>query len=228
MNTKLQETRSQDPATVGAATHLDQGRSTSELDKAASVFLSARPRLFKIAYQILGSVCEAEDVMQEVWVRWQRTDRTVVMNPPAFLATMATRMAINVARSARRRRETSVSPRLPEQLDTGVDPQTEAERGEAVELAVLLLLERLTPSERATYVLREGFDYPYRQIAEILQLGAANTRQLVKRAHERLAAQRRQPVNSATHRRFHQAFVAAAHAGELADLHKLLAADVAR
>lgn len=228
MNTKLPETRSQHPTTVGAATRLDQDRSTGELDQAASAFLGARPRLFKIAYRVLGSVCDAEDVMQEVWVRWQTTDRTVVMNPPAFLATVATRVAINVAQSACRRRETSVGPRLPEQLDPGVDPQTAAERGEAVELAVLLLLERLTPSERGAYVLREGFDYPYRQIAEILQLHAANTRQLVKRAHERLAAQRGQPVNSATHRRLHQAFVTAAHAGELADLQKLLAADVAR
>ncbi|TCN41919.1 RNA polymerase sigma factor (sigma-70 family) [Kribbella orskensis] len=199
-----------------------------DLEDAAAVFVAARPRLFKVAYRVLGSVCEAEDVMQDVWLRWQRTDRTVVVNPPAFLATMTARLAINVAKSARRRHETCVGPWLPDRAGAWVDPQTEAERGEAVEQAVHLLLERLSPSERAAYVLREGFEYPYRQIAETLQLGAANARQLVTRARQRLAADRRQPVTTTTHRRLLQALVAAAGGGDLAELEELLAADIPR
>ncbi|TCM44503.1 sigma-70 family RNA polymerase sigma factor [Kribbella sp. VKM Ac-2568] len=199
-----------------------------DLEYATAVFVAARPRLFKVAYRVLGSVCEAEDVMQEVWLRWQGTDRTVVVNPPAFLATMTARLAINVAKSARRRHETCVGPWLPDRAGACVDPQTEAERGEAVEQAVHLLLERLSPSERAAYVLREGFEYPYRQIAETLQLGAANARQLVSRARQRLAADRRQPVTRTTHRRLLQALVAAAGGGDLGELEELLAADIPR
>src|SRR5262249_25573452 len=131
-----------------------------DLDEAACVFLDLRPRLFQIAFRILGNVCEAEDVMQEVWLRWQGTDRTLVVNPTAFLVTVTTRMAINVARSARLRHET-LDPVIVEPRDCALDPQEVAERGEAIEHAVLILLERLSPSERAAWVLREAFDYPY-------------------------------------------------------------------
>src|SRR3954447_25252294 len=154
------------------------------LDGAASVFVGLRPRLFGIAYRMLGSSAEAEDVVQEAWVRWQTTDRTAVMDPAAFLATITTRLAITVAQSARKRRETYVGPWLPEPVDTGADPQIGAERGEALEFAVLLLLERLTPTERAAYVLREAFDYPYRQIADVIQLNEPAVRQLVSRARK--------------------------------------------
>ena len=213
-------------AAVAMASHPDQGRWHGELDEAALDFLAVRPQLFQVAYRILGNTWEAEDVLQEVWLRWQRTDRTVVQNPRAFLWTMTSRMAINVARSARFRRETSGAG-FPEPEGGGADPQDVAERGEAVELAVLILFERLTPSERAAYVLREAFDYPYQRIAEILQLRSDNTRQLVKRAHDRLASQRRRPVNSDSHRRVHRAFVSAAATGRLADLETVLAADIA-
>jgi RNA polymerase sigma-70 factor, ECF subfamily len=222
----LLETQRQDAAEARAAVCPDDERAISELDQAASVFVSARPRLFQIAYRILGSVSEAEDIVQEVWLRWQGTDRTVVISPPPFLATTTTRLAINVVQSARRRRETYVGPWLPEPVDSGVDPETGAERGETIEFAVLLLLERLTPTERAAYVLREGFDYPYRQIAEILQLSVANTRQLVRRARKRIAVERCQSVRPVAHRRLVQAFLAAAQGGNLADLEDLLAADV--
>jgi RNA polymerase sigma-70 factor (ECF subfamily) len=198
-----------------------------DLDDAAWLYLRVRPRLFQIAYRILGSVCEAEDVLQDVWVRWQATDRRVVLNPTAFLVTMTSRMAINVARSARLRRE-SLDADFRDPTAEGVDPQDAAERGEAVEIAVLILLQRLTPAERAAYVLREAFDYPYPRIAEILKLQAANTRQLVRRAHVGLASQRRRPVTSASHRRLHRAFVSAATTGRLSDLETLLAAEVSR
>ncbi len=125
-----------------------------------SQFISARPRLFGIAYRMLGSAAEAEDILQDVWLRWQAADRNAVLDPPAFLATITTRLAINLAQSARLRRESYVGTWLPEPVDTANDPCLGAERGEAVEFAVLLLLETLSPTERAAYILREAFDYP--------------------------------------------------------------------
>jgi RNA polymerase sigma factor (sigma-70 family) len=165
-------------------------------DDGLSAFLSVRPRLFGIAYRMLGSAAEAEDIVQDVWVRWQTTDRSVVRDTAAFLATTTTRLAINVIQSARARRETYVGPWLPEPVDTSADPALGAERGEALQFAVLVLLETLSPTERAAYVLREAFDYPYRDIAGILRLEEANTRQLVTRARQQVADNRRAPVSS--------------------------------
>jgi RNA polymerase sigma factor (sigma-70 family) len=200
-----------------------------ELDEATAVFVRARPRLLKIAYRILGDMSEAEDVVQDAWLRWQTTDRTLVLSPSALLATTTTRLAINVLQSARRLRESSASPWLPEPGDTGVDPETAAEQLEAVEQALLLLMQTLTPRERAAYILREGLGYPYRQVSDVLNLGVANVRQLVRRAHQRLATdRRRRPVDSEAHRRLVRAFLAAAQAGSLADFEKLLFADVGR
>src|SRR5215831_4362219 len=147
-------------------------------DDGVSVFESVRPRLFGIAYRMLGSAAEAEDIVQDTWLRWQGTDRSVVNDPPAFLATATTRLAITFAQSARARRETYIGPWLPEPVDTKGDPRLGAEREEALEFAVLLLLEKLTPRERAAFVLREAFDYSYDQIANILRSTEANTRQL--------------------------------------------------
>ena len=186
-------------------------------------FLKVRPRLFGIAYRMLGSASEAEDIVQDVWLRWQTADRSVVLDPPAFLATTATRLAINLAESARSRHERYVGPWLSEPVDTSTDPQLGAERGEALEFAVLLLLEKLSPTERAAYVLREAFDYPYRQIAEILQLEEANTRQLVARARHHIIDGRRTYVSSAEQRRLLEAFIAAAERGDLATLEALFA-----
>ncbi|PAZ09500.1 RNA polymerase subunit sigma-24 [Streptomyces sp. SA15] len=196
------------------------------LNEAADAFQRLRPRLFGIAYRILGSVSEAEDVVQDVWVRWQGADRSAVLDPGAFLAKITTRLAINVAQSARVRREAYVGPWLPEPVDTSVDPQVGAERGEALELAVLLVLEKLNPVERAAYVLREAFDYPYDDIAGMLRLSQANTRQIVSRARKRLSAERRDPVDTAQHRRLLEAFVAAAQHGDVAALENVLSADV--
>lgn len=198
----------------------------SSLDDAAEVFAAVRPRLFGIAYRMLGSWTEAEDVVQDAWLRWQHTDRSVVQNPAAFLATTTTRLALNVAQSARARRETYIGPWLPEPVDTRADPTIGAERDEAVELAVLFLLEKLTPTERAAYILRESFGYAYAEIADILQTSEASARQLVSRARKHLAADRREPVDPATHRRLLEAFLRAAQNGDLASLERLLAADV--
>ena len=115
---------------------------------------------------MLGSAAEADDVVQDVWVRWQTTNRSTVQDPPAYLATSAVRLSINVLQSARSRREWYVGVWLPEPVDTTSDPRLGAERAEALELAVLLLMEKLAPPERAAYILREAFDYPYGRIAE--------------------------------------------------------------
>ncbi|WP_406104745.1 sigma-70 family RNA polymerase sigma factor [Micromonospora globbae] len=197
-----------------------------DLTEAAEVFTSLRPRLFGIAYRMLSSAAEAEDLVQEVWLRWQATDRTAVVNPAAFLATTTTRLAINALRSARVRRETYVGPWLPEPVDTGADPYLGAERDEALEFAALLLMERLTPHERAAYVLREAFDYPYARIADILRSTEPAVRQLVSRARRHMTEQRRTPVSPAAQRELLATFVAAARSGDLAELERLFAADV--
>ena len=199
---------------------------TNAADDGLSDFIGVRPRLFGIAYRMLGSAVEAEDVVQDAWMRWQTTDRSVVLNPAAFLVTTTTRLAINVAESARSRHETYVGPWLPEPIDTSEDPRLGAERGEALEFAVLLLLEKLSPTERAAYTLREAFDYPYREIADILQLSEANTRQLVTRARKHIADGRQASVSTAERSRLLNAFVAAARNGDLPALEALFASDV--
>ncbi len=202
--------------------------SAHTLDHAAAVFVVVRPRLFGIAYRIVGNAPEAEDIVQDVWLRWQRTDRTVVIDPAAFLATTTTRLAINLVRCARRRHETYVASWLTEENPADdADPQTQAERDEAIDAAARMLLERLSPAERATYVLREGFEYPYRRIAETLRIAAPNARQLVKRARDRLSSDRSRPYSRAAHSQFVSALVAASRTGELSDLEQFLTADLA-
>jgi len=195
-------------------------------DEGLSAFFGVRPRMFGIAYRMLGSAAEADDLVQDVWLRWQSTNRSAVEDPPAYLVTTATRLAINVAQSARSRRETYVGTWLPEPIDTGTDPRAEAERSELLELAVLLLLEKLAPTERAAYILREAFDYSYEKIADVLQTSEDNSRQLVSRARKHIADGRRRRVDSAEQRRLLEAFVAAARKGDLRALEGLLASDV--
>ncbi|CAM5446680.1 RNA polymerase sigma24 factor [Streptomyces spiroverticillatus] len=202
------------------------GRPPDALDQAMEDFLAVRPQLFGIAYRVLGSMVEAEDVVQDTWVRWQNTDRTKVKEPAAFLTTVVTRLAINLAQSARVRRESYVGPWLPAPVDTAEDPQLGAERAEALELAVLMLLEKLNPVERTAYVLREAFDYPYGRIAEILETTEANTRQLVSRGRKHLASERTARVTRTAHRRLLEVFLSAARTGELSVLEDILAADV--
>jgi RNA polymerase sigma-70 factor, ECF subfamily len=204
--------------------HGDAG--SEALEQATRDFLAVRSRLFGIAYRVLGSAAEAEDVVQETWLRWQNTDRSKVIEPAAFLATTATRLAINVAQSARVRRESYIGPWLPEPVDTRNDPQLGAERDEAVEMAVLLLMEKLNPVERAAYVLRQAFDYPYARIADMLETSEANARQLVSRGRRHLAAERREQVSPEAHRRFLEVLLSAARTGDLKVLEDVLTADV--
>lgn len=195
-------------------------------DDGSAAFVEARPRLFGIAYRMLGSASEAEDILQDVWLKWQQCDRTTVENAAAFLATITTRLSINLASSARARHETYIGPWLPEPVDTSADPALGAERGEALQFAVLLLLEKLTPVERAAYVLREAFDYPYPLIAEIVQRDQPAVRQLVSRARKHLAEERRQPASEPEQRRLLSAFLTAAQSGDLSALERLFAEDV--
>ncbi|HKW75053.1 MAG TPA: sigma-70 family RNA polymerase sigma factor [Terriglobales bacterium] len=209
---------------TASSLHFDVG--SSEHNDGLSAFANVRRRLFGIAYRMLGSAAEAEDIVQDVWLRWQSTDRSVVQDPPAFLATTATRLCINQAQSGHSRCEICAGEWLPEPADTTADPTLSAERDEALRLAVLLLLERLSPPERAAYVLREAFDYSYRRIANILQLEEANTRQLVSRARKHLDDGRRTPVSWSEQRRLLDAFLGAARNGDLAGLEGLFAEDV--
>ena len=197
----------------------------SSLDNATAVFLVSRSRLFGVAYRMLGSVAEAEDVVQETWLRWQTADRSAVMEPVAYLVAIATRIAINIAQSARSRRETYIGPWLPEPVDTSADPTLGAERGEALELAVLLLLEKLRPMERAAYVLRVAFEYPHSQIAAVLDMTESNVRQMVTRAHRHIAGERRAMVNKAEQERLLRVFLTAAQQGDLLELERLLGSD---
>lgn len=187
-------------------------------DDGLPVFLSMRARLCAIAYRILKSAAEAEDIVQDVWIRWQTTDRSAVRDAAAFLVTTTTRLAISVIQSARWRRETTIGPSLWESVDTSDDPELEAERREGLQSAVLVLLEKLSPAERAAYALREAFDYSYREIARILRVQEANARQLVTRARQHLVDGRHAAVNSIEQRCFLAAFVAAAQNGAFATL----------
>ncbi|MEU8238451.1 RNA polymerase sigma-70 factor [Actinoplanes missouriensis] len=198
----------------------------NELDEAATTFTRVRPRLFGIAYRMLGSVTEAEDLVQDVWLRWQNYDRGTVQNPAAFLATTTTRLAINTLQSARVRRETYLGPWLPEPVDTSADPYLGAETGDALEFAVLILLEKLTPTERAAYVLREAFEYPYPQIAVVLRTSEPAVRQLVSRARKHVTSERKAPVDATAQRELLSTFLTAARAGDLAGLENLFAAGV--
>ncbi|GAA2163240.1 RNA polymerase sigma factor SigJ [Pedococcus bigeumensis] len=204
----------------------DENSSGQALESAAEVFDEGRPRLFGIAYRIVGSVAEAEDIVQEAWLRWQETDRSVVRNPAGFLTTVTTRLALNTLDSARFRREQYVGSWLPEPVETSADPTLGAETAEALDAAVLVLMEKLSPEHRAAYVLREAFVYPYDDIAEVLDTTAPNVRQLVSRARKHIQSTRRDPVDPAQHRALLEAFVGAARDGDLERLELTLAADV--
>ncbi len=174
---------------------------------------------------MLGTVAEAEDIVQETWLRWQTANRSAVLEPTAYLVSVATRLSINVFQSAHSRRETYIGPWLPEPVDTASDPTLGAERGEALELAVMLLLEKLPPAERAAYVLREAFDYSHRQIAEVLEMTEGNVRQIVTRARKHIAGERRNPATKSEQARLLRAFIQAAQQGELSSLERLLGED---
>ena len=204
----------------------DGNRPDADLDAAVEVFAAQRRRLFGIAYRMLGTVADAEDIVQDTWIRWQNTDRTQVQEPAAFLATIVTRLSINVLQSSHTKRETYIGPWLPEPINTDDYPALGAERAEALQFAILLTLEKLTPTERAAYILREAFDYPYPRIAEVISSSVVSARQLVSRARAHLASTRHTTVEPSHQRRLLEAFLVAAQKGDAQELEKLFADDV--
>ena len=195
-----------------------------------ATFEAARPRLTGLAYRLLGSWAEAEDVVQEAWPKWSAAADpdpagAGIDNPDAFLTTMVTRLALTALDSARVRREQYVGPWLPEPVDTRADPALGAERAEALDLATLLLLERLSGPERAALVLREAFAYDYSALAEVLGTSEAAARQLVSRGRRALEGHRQQRVDDTERARLLSAFVAAAQGGDLTALEAVLVPD---
>jgi RNA polymerase sigma-70 factor (ECF subfamily) len=186
-------------------------------------FVDARPRLLRIARRVLVNPADADDVVQDAWVRWHETDRGQVRDPAAFLTTATMRLALNVRQSARVRRESPVGTWTVDPVDPGADPSGAAEQVEGVERALGTLLERLSATERAVYVLREAFDYPHRRIAEVLELSEANVRQIVTRARRHLSGEPRWEIDASAHRSLLDAFLPAAQTGELTALEQVLA-----
>ncbi|MFF8382212.1 RNA polymerase sigma factor SigJ [Streptomyces kanasensis] len=192
-------------------------------------FEAARPRLLAIAYRLLGSASEAEDAVQDTFLRWQAADVERIEVPEAWLTKVLTNLCLNQLTSARARRETYVGQWLPEPLldgDPMLGPADTAEQRESVSYAVLTLMERLSPQERAVYVLRAAFDYPHRDIAQILDITEAASQQVFHRAKKHLADGRsRTPIDEAAARRIVEEFLAAATSGRTEPLVKLLTAD---
>lgn len=188
-------------------------------------FVRCRPRLLGVAYGILGDLGEAEDVVQDAWLRWQRLDRAAVKNPAAFLTTATTHLAINLIQSARHRHETPIDLPRVDQAWSDLEPAWHAERTLAAERMLGFLMTKLTASELAAYVLRKSFDYPYEDIATLLGTNSPNSRQLVRRAQTALTSGRVRRVDRRAHRRLVSAFTAAT-IGELTELERLLVAGV--
>ncbi|GAB3745544.1 RNA polymerase sigma-70 factor [Microlunatus parietis] len=194
----------------------------------AEEFQELRSLLFAIAYRILGSVTEAEDAVQDTWLRYEAAESTPV-SPKAYLSTVVTRISIDLLQSARSRRETYVGQWLPEPLltDPYQDPARSAELADSVSMAALLLLERLSPLERAVFVLREVFGYGYDEIATAVERSPAACRQLVVRARRHMAEGRtRFEADSRAHDELANRFFDAIRIGDLESLRELLAADV--
>lgn len=193
------------------------------------LFEASRARLEAIAYRLLGSSAEAEDAVQEAFLRWQAADRHRIEVPQAWLTKVLTNQCLNQLTSARVRRETYVGQWLPEPLLAGdpmLGPADTAEQRESVSIAVLTLMERLSPVERAVYVLREAFDYPHREIAEILEITEASSQQTFHRAKRHLAdGKARTAIDEATARRIVEEFLAAATSGETEPLVRMLTSD---
>src|SRR5215467_3105959 len=197
---------------------------------AAEEFEAQRPRLFGLAYRLLGSAVDAEDVVQDAYLRWQGADPSSIAAPRAWLAKVVTNLSLNRLASARAQRERYAGPWLPEPVLTeggALGPPEDVTQRESVSLALLVLLERLTPAERAVFVLREAFGYSHGETAQILELSEANCRQLQRRARDRIAQERPRFRPEPGHwRSLADRFLAAARAGDLGSLERMLAADV--
>jgi RNA polymerase sigma-70 factor, ECF subfamily len=199
-------------------------------DDRAAAFSEHRRLLFSIAYRMLGSASDAEDIVQETYLRWSQADTARVQSAKSYLTTTATRLALDYLRSARVRREVYVGPWLPEPL-IGVrinDPVAAMEVADSLSTAFLVLLERLTPSQRAAFLLREVFNFEYSEIANVVGTSEANARQLVQRAKQHVAARRPRFASDARHAdELTRRFLEACKAGQLDGLVSLLSSEAA-
>jgi len=213
-----------------AAVHHDRSagaETTRALDATTTSFAEHRELLFSVVYNLLGTVTDTEDVLQDTWLAWAASGREEVANPRAYLLRIAVNQALSRLRRVRRSREAYVGPWLPEPLITGADAADSAERAEAVSLAMLVVLETLTPLERTVFVLHEAFGYDHPEIAAILGRSPAAVRQLAHRAREHVQARRpRYQPDPGARRAATERFLAAAIGGDLHALLDVLAPDV--
>jgi RNA polymerase sigma-70 factor (ECF subfamily) len=201
----------------------------SSTETRSDIFTSTRPLLFSIAYRMLGSVVEAEDLVQDAFVRWLEAPEADVRTPRAYLATIVTRLAINQLQSARSKRETYVGQWLPEPLVTehAPDPSEPIELAESLSMAFLMMLERLSPTERAVLLLHDVFDFDYAEIAQIIEKSEANCRQVLARAKKHIGEPRaRFDVDPAQADRLLDRFTEATRAGDIDGLLGVLAEDI--
>jgi len=196
-------------------------------DPSTEVFVAHRNLLFTVVYEMLGSAADAEDVLQETWLRWAKVDLETVLDPRAYLVRITTRLALTQLRTLGRRRESYLGPWLPEPLLTAPDVAEDVEPAESVSMAMLLVLETLTPTERAVFVLREVFSFGYDEIADAVDKSPSAVRQIAHRAREHVAARRpRGVVSPAETRAALEAFQQAVETGDLQSLLEVLAPDV--
>ncbi|MEP7287705.1 MAG: RNA polymerase sigma-70 factor [Chloroflexota bacterium] len=206
-------------------------RDISDIDRDTNQFETYRPLMFSIAYRMLGSATEAEDIVQEAYLRYQATSSAQIVSYKAFLSTVVTRLCLNNLQSAHSQRETYIGPWLPEPVLTETDetfaPVQQAELHESLSIAFLALLEQLTPLERAVFLLREIFDYDYIEVAEIVGKEEAACRQMFSRAKKHIAEQRpRFKATPEAHRQLLNQFIQTVNTGDLDGLMQLLSQDV--
>ncbi|WP_238993440.1 RNA polymerase sigma-70 factor [Nocardioides caldifontis] len=196
------------------------------VEQGTDAFAEHRSLLFTVAYEMLGSAADAEDVVQESWVRWSEVDKARVRDPRAYLVRIVTRQALNHLRTLERRRERYVGPWLPEPLLTAPDVADDVELADSVSLAMLVVLDTLSPLERAVFLLREVFGFGYDEVAEATGRSTAAVRQLAHRAREHVQARRPGTIPAGELEKVTTSFFAAAATGDLQQLMDLLAPDV--
>lgn len=220
------ETQSHSAAEIAARASL---RSASEREQLLAEFSRHRPRLLSIAYRMLGSASEAEDIVQEAFIRWQQNWGPEIDSAEAFLVTIVSRLCINYLQSARMKREEYFGQWLPEPVATGQDgdPYSLSQRDESLSMAFLVLLERLTPMERAVFLMHEVFEYEYAELAQMLEQSESNCRQVLRRARQHLKEARpRFEPSSRQHQELFRGFLQASAGGDVEGLLALFSRDI--
>lgn len=215
------------PAAAGCQQLIADG-SYIQLNKPADIFEKYRPELFRLAYGMLSRVAPAEDAVQETYIRWQKQDTEQIRSPRAWLSKVVSRICLDEIKSAKHRREEYIGPNLPEPLltDPAGSPAEMLELSESLSMALLVVLDELTPVERAVFLLREVFDYDYGSVADTTGKSEPNCRKIAQRARGKVAGRR--PVfgkEKAGHRELVASFIGAVREGKVAEIESLLAAD---